>query len=416
MTRSAVKWVIIALLSVSTLLNYIDRQTLALLAKPIQAALHMDDKGYALVVTIFMFAYMGGNVVASWSIDRIGPRLTLAALVAVWSVAGVASGLVRDENQMAGARFVLGLAEVGNWVAAVALVNRFFGPGQRALAIGIYTAAAMFGAAISPPVITWVNEITGWRAAFIVTGGLGLVWAAIWLVYTRNLDGAVAATEAAAGRTVEGDTDILSWWAALTSPRVWAIAVGIMLTWPVWYFYLNWFPKYLTDERGLSTLEMGRQAWVVYLAAGIGCLTGGAAPGLLMRFSLTPARAKLWVLGLVCLLAPLGVVNAFAPPVLISLLVGGFVAFVHMYWQINLTALASDLFTARSFGRVFAVAGVASGLGGMGTTWLIGQLVGLVSYRPMFVVMAGAYVVALGAVLLLLSRGRRAPVPAIGTP
>ena len=410
MTRPAVKWVIIALLSVSTLLNYIDRQTLALLARPIQSALHMDDKGYAFVVTLFMFAYMGGNIVASWLIDRMGPRLTLAILVAVWSIAGVASGLVRDETQMATARFVLGLAEVGNWVAAVALVNRFFDPKSRALAIGIYTAAAMFGAAISPPIITWVNAVAGWRASFIITGIAGLAWALAWLLCTRGPEEGAGRVADLQPRPIEGDTDIASFWQALRTPNVWALALGIMLTWPVWYFYLNWFPKYLTDERGLSTLEMGRQAWIVYLAAGIGCLTGGAAPGLLMRRGLTSARAKLWVLGLVCFVAPIGAVNALAPPVWISLFVGAIVAFVHMYWQINLTALASDLFTARSFGRVFAVAGVASGLGCMGTIWLIGQLVGAISYRPMFIVMACVYPVAMGMILWLTQGARPKPI------
>ncbi len=374
----------------------------------------MDDKGYAFVVTVFMFAYMGGNVIASWLIDRIGPSLTLAALVALWSVAGIASGLVQDVHQMTAARFILGLAEVGNWVTAVALVNRFFEPTQRALAIGIYTAAAMFGAAISPPAITWINELTGWRPTFIITGLTGVIWTVVWVVSTRDLSRAEAGASAPAACVVEGDADIASWMAALTSARVWAIAIGIMLTWPVWYFYLNWFPKYLTDERGLSTLQMGRQAWVVYLAAGFGCLTGGAAPGLLMRMGLSSARAKLVVLGIVCVLAPIGAINAMAPDLWISLAVGAVVAFVHMYWQINLTALSSDLFTSRSFGRVFAVAGVASGIGGMGTTWLIGQLVGVISYRPMFVVMACVYPLALGLILGLTRGAKSKPMLVIG--
>ncbi len=414
MKTSSVKWVVVALLSVSTLLNYIDRQTLALLSKPIQAALHMDDKGYAFIVTVFMFAYMGGNIIASWLIDRIGARLTLAWLVILWSLAGIASGLVQTENQMAATRFVLGLAEVGNWVAAISLVNAFFPPSQRALAVGIYTATAMFGAAISPPLITWINELTGWRTAFVLAGIGGLIWTVFWLLGTRRMTGEGGTGQDVPPPQIEGDTDVMSWWAALRSARVWAIAFGIMLTWPVWYFYLNWFPKYLTDERGLSTLEMGRQAWVVYLAAGIGCLTGGALPGIMMKFGLTSLRAKMWVLGGVCLLAPIGILNAFEPAVWLSLLVGAAVGFIHMYWQINLTALASDLFTARSFGRVFAVAGVASGLGGMGTTWLIGQLVGIVSYRPMFVVMAVVYPVALILIAWLTRGPRPAPVAAVG--
>ncbi len=414
MKTSSVKWVVVALLSISTLLNYLDRQTLALLAKPIQAALNMDDKGYAFVVTVFMFAYMGGNIIASWLIDRIGPRLALAVLVILWSIAGIASGLVQDAQQMAWTRFALGLAEVGNWVTAISLVNAFFPPSQRALAVGIYTATAMFGAAAAPPLITWVNELTGWRTSFIVTGAIGIVWAVVWVAYSQRLGRAESSGEVVSAPQVEGDTEVLSWWAALRMPRVWAIAFGIMLTWPVWYFYLNWFPKYLTDERSLSTLEMGRQAWVVYLAAGIGCLTGGAAPGVLMKFGLNSAQAKLWILGGVCLLAPVGLVNAFGPPVWISLMVGAAVAFVHMYWQINLTALASDLFTARSFGKVFAVAGLASGLGGMGTTWLIGQLVGIVSYRPMFVVMALVYPLAMALIVWLTRAPRSKTVPAMG--
>jgi MFS transporter, ACS family, hexuronate transporter len=410
MKMSSVKWLVVALLSVSTLLNYIDRQTLALLSKPIQAALHIDDKGYAFIVTVFMFAYMAGNFFSSWLIDRVGARLTLAWLVILWSLVGIGSGLVQTGNQLAVARFFLGFAEVGNWVAAISLVNAFFPPSQRAFAIGTYTAAAMFGAAISPPLITWINEWTGWRTTFVLTGGVGILWAVCWLVTIKP----ISSDEGYADNLpfqAEDDADVPKWSDALRSTRVWALALGIMLTWPVWYFYLNWFPKYLIDERGLSTLQMGHQAWVVYLAAGIGCLSGGALTGLLMKTGMNAFRAKLWVLGGVCVLAPIGAINAFEPAVRVSLAVGAAVAFIHMYWQTNLTALITDLFTSRSFGRVSAVTGIAAGLGGMGTTWLIGQMVSIVSYRPMFVVMAVVYPVAM-VVIVWLTRGSRPGVVA----
>jgi len=393
--------VIVTLLSLSTLLNYVDRQTLALLAKPIQSALHMDDKGYAFVVTAFMLAYMGGNFIASWLIDRFGAQKTLAILVIWWSVAGIVSGFVQNEQQMAAARFALGLAEVGNWVAAISLVNLFFPVHQRALAVGLYTGTALLGAAISPPLVTWLNEIMGWRSSFILTGLVGLTWSALWLIYNRKLPEAALAGLSPTDK-VEPEGELDTWWQALTSRRVWGVALVIMLTWPVWYFYLNWFPKYLTDERGLSTMEMGRQAWAVYLAAAAGSITGGAIPGLLGRLNIPPIRAKLYILAAVCLLAPIGLLNCLEPPVWVSLLVGGLVAFIHMYWQINVTALGGDLFTRSSYGRAFAISGLTSGIGGMASTWAIGQLVDTVSYKPMFACMVVLYPIGL-AVFMVLS-------------
>lgn len=395
-----VKWIIIALLSVSTFLNYVDRQTLALLSRPIQAALNMDDKGYAFIVTVFMFAYMGGNIVSGWVIDRLGARLAMPLFVAWWSIASGLSGLVHDPHQMAMTRFALGLAEVGNFIAAPALVNAFFPPRQRALGIGIYTATAMFGAAVSPPLITWINEVSGWRLSFVIMGAIGIVWSFAWMWYMGRIGGTGKAVEVSAP-IVEGDIDIPTWWRAVTTPQVWGIVLGFMLTWPVWYFYLNWFPKYLTDERGLSTLEMGRVAWIVYAAAGLGCLIGGSLSGWLTKRGMTSKAAKLWVMGVTCVLAPVGLFNAFAPPIAVSLGLAAAVAFFHMYWQTNMTALPTDLFTARSISKVFAFAGICSGLGGIGTTWLIGQLVATVSYKPMFVIMAFAYPIAIGLVLWL---------------
>ncbi|MFV3130971.1 MFS transporter [Niveispirillum sp. KHB5.9] len=398
------RWVVVALLSASTFLNYIDRQILALLAQPIQHELAMDDKGYAFVVSAFMVAYMAGNLVSGWMVDRGGARWAMAFFVTWWSVASCLSGLAQDTHQLAATRFALGLAEVGNFIAAPVLVAIYFPPSQRALGIGIYTAAAMFGAALSPPLITGLAAATGWRPAFLITGGIGLLWTAAWLGCVKGGAAAPLPTGGAA-KAGQGAIDLPTWWDALRTRQVWGIALGITLTWPVWYFYLNWFPKYLVDERGLSTLEMGAKAWIVYLAAGIGCLVGGSASGLLARYGLRPRTAKLWVLGAVCILAPVGAGNAWGPPVGVSLAFAAAVALLHMFWQVNLTALPTDLFTSRSISKVMALSGIASGVAGIGTTWLIGQLVGQISYRPMFALMAVVYALGFLAILWLCGRG-----------
>ena len=404
-------WAVMALLAASTFLNYLDRQVLSLLAQPVQQMLSMDDRGYAVVVTAFMAAYTLGNLNAGFLIDRLGVVRAAPFFVGAWSIAGCLSGMAQSMPQLAASRFMLGLFEVGNFVAAPMLVALFMPARHKALGVGLYTAAAMFGAAVSPPLITAINAALGWRAAFLMLGGAGLCWVGLWFLLPLGQARAQSLEDESASAHASGMTDITRWSQAVCEPKVWAIGLGTMLSYPVWFFYLNWFPKYLTDERGLSTIEMGQRAWIVYLAAGLGCLAAGPVISTLVRKGRAPVRARLLAMSGVAVLAPLGAINFFEPPVLVSLASAAAVAFIHMIWQVTITSLPLELFSQRSMGKVFAVAGIASGVGGIASTWLIGQLVGSVSYRPMFVVMAGAYTMALLVLLGLLGwRKSRAPL------
>lgn len=404
-------WFAVFMLAASTFLNYMDRQALALLAKPIQAELLMDDKAYSYVVTSFMVAYMLGNVFAGLVIDRVGAFRALPIFVGVWSLAGAAAGLADSSFQLGLSRFVLGLFETGNFIAAPIIVSMLLQARHRALGVGIYTAAAMLGAAASPPLVTWIDQLVGWRQAFVAVGAAGLVWVVVWqLVPVGKAVIARATTEEASDAA--GRLSVLTWRGAMRERKVWAYALGSMLTYPVWFFYLNWFPKYLTDERGLTTLQMGSRAWVVFLFAGIGCLVAGSIIGWLVSRRIAPVQARLWVMGAVCVLMPLGAINYFEPPIAVSLALSAGVALVHMIWQTTLTSLQLEIFTARSLGKVLGLSGVASGLGGIFTTWLIGQTVGLVSYKPMFVVISLVYPVALAAIVYLLRPVSSAAAPA----
>jgi len=410
-SRRALIWFAVFMLAASTFLNYMDRQALALLSRPIQAELVMDDRAYSYVVNAFMVAYMLGNVFAGLVLDRFGPFKALTIFVGVWSLAGAAAGLADTSFQLGIARFVLGLFETGNFIAAPIIVSLLLAARHRALGVGIYTAAAMLGAAASPPLVTWIGEFVGWRQAFVIVGAAGLVWVVVWQFLPLSKLASAAAQTDEAGDTA-GRLSILTWRGALKERKVWAYAMGSMLTYPVWFFYLNWFPKYLTDERGLSTLQMGSRAWVVFLCAGIGCLLAGSIIGWLVARRIAPVQARLWVLGAVCVVMPLGAVNYFEPPITVSLALSAGVALVHMIWQTTLTSLQLELFTAPSLGKVLGTAGVASGLGGIFSTWLIGHTVSIVSYKPMFVVISLVYAVALVLMMLLL----RAPAGAASAP
>jgi len=392
------RWLIVTMLAGAALLNYLDRQTLALMATRIQVDLGVDDVGYAWLVNAFLAAYMIGGPLSAWIVDRIGARRSMALFVGWWSLASALSGGAGQVWQLAAARFSLGIAEAGGWIASPKLVQDWFPERERGLAIGIYSSAAHFGAALAPILITSLFLLVGWRWTFVATGAIGLLWFGGWLllfppsriapppehapapVEDTGVAGATSASPAASG-----------WLDVARTRPVWAISAAHALTNPVWFFYLFWFPKYLTEERGLSIAEMGRVSWVVYAAAGIGSVLGGIVSGLFVRRGMSPARSRVAAMAIVAAVAPFGALNALAPSVPISLALGALVALVHTAWVTNQTALFVDLYPPHQVGKAMAIQGLVGGIVTMGSTYLVGQLVATITYRPMFLVIAVAY-------------------------
>ncbi len=389
------RWWITGLLFASTVINYVDRQTLSILARTIQNELAMDDLDYAHVVQAFLLAYTVAYLLAGRVTDWLGTRASLALFLGWWSLANMATGLVRNAYQLGLCRFLLGLGEAGNYTAAPKAVSEWFLPKDRGLAVGIYTAGAMVGATISPPLISWLGGTWGWRAAFFATGALGLLWLIPWWWLYREpwRHPRITAEEAAqtparpAAAQCQGSGWNL-WKEAFSSRAAWLLMSARLLTDPVWYFYLFWFPKYLMDARGLTLSGVGKVAWVVYLAADLGSVIGGALSGRLIRRGDRPVAARLKVMGGAALLAPLGALVALRPPLEIVLLLGALVSFCHLTWQVTLTALAVDLFPSRIVATVFGLIAAGSGLGGLLSTDAVGRLVSAYSYAPVFALMA----------------------------
>jgi ACS family hexuronate transporter-like MFS transporter len=183
-----------------------------------------------------------------------------------------------------------------------------------------------------------------------------------------------------------------------------------LLSDPVWYFYLFWFPKYLMDARSQTLMQVGRVAWIVYLAADIGSIVGGACSGLLMRRGMTPLAARIRVMTFAALAAPLGCVIAAGVPVPAVLALAAVVSFAHLTWQVTMGALIVDLFPREKLGTAFGFIAAGSGLGGMLSTGAVGWLVTHFSYQPVFLMMA-----ALHPCALLLARRVGRP-QALGRP
>jgi len=379
-----IRWAILALLFASTVLNYVDRQTLSIMAPLVQRDLHIDDIGYARIVQFFLIAYTLAYLGAGWLTDRLGTKLSLALFVGWWSLANMATGLVHSAGQLGVTRALLGLGEAGNYTAGPKAVAEHFPESERGFAFGAYTAGAMVGATIAPPMIGWLALTYGWRAAFVGTGALGLVWLVAWLlIYPRRSREAVATPAAPTP------------WAAIVRERpIWGFALSRLIADPVWYFYLFWFPKYLIDQRGLLLAAVAGIAWVVYLAADFGSIGGGLFSGWLIKRGVPAAKSRLIACALAATLTPFGMLIATGIGVNWTLAIAALVGFAHLIFQINLGTLVVDLYPKRVVATIFGFVAAGSALGGIFSTKLVGQLAASGNYATIFVLMGALHPIA----------------------
>ncbi|HEY5849154.1 MAG TPA: MFS transporter [Lysobacter sp.] len=402
-----VRWALLALLFVSTVINYLDRQALSILATTIQRDLGMDDPAYARVVQMFLFAYTVAYLLAGRITDWLGSKVALALFVGWWSIANLFTGLVRTAGELGAARFALGLGEPGNYTVGSKVVSEHFPPQERGLALGIYTAGAMVGATIAPPLIGGIAVVFGWRWAFITTGAVGLLWIiAWWWIFPSKPRGeAVAAAPAnAEAAPIKGEGSL--WRNLLRDRTMWLLVLSRAVADPVWYFYLFWFPKYLNDQRGMTLVAVASLAWLVYLAADVGSIGGGAISSGLIKRGMTPVRSRLVAMTGAAVLAPLGLIAAFHPPLTVLFAIASLVAFAHLVFQINISTLVVDLYPSRYIATVFGFIGAGSGLGGMLSTQVVGKLVAGHQFDRTFMLMAMLHPIAMALAWFAVRQAR----------
>lgn len=378
------RWIIALLLFFSTVINYMDRQNLSILARTIQNDLHINDIEYSYIVQAFLLAYTITYIFAGRMTDWLGTRVSMAIFVAWWSVADMLTSLSRSAFSLGCFRFLLGIGEPGNYTAAPKAVSEWFPPKERGLIIGLYTAGATLGATLAPPLVALAAATFGWRAAFICTGSLGLIWLIPWLLIYRTPKQAVMAE---AQEVAVAPVSRSPWKEILRRRETWLLLFGRLLTDPVWYFLLFWFPKYLNDSRHLSLAETGKIAWIVYLAADIGCLAAGYFSGVMIRRGMAPSSSRLRMMTLAALLLPISPLVAFAPDATTAVLVASVAAFAHLCWQTSLSTLLVDLYPKYLLGTVFGLVAAGSGFGGMVSTNLVGRVITTWSYTPIFIAM-----------------------------
>ncbi|HEX9615081.1 MAG TPA: MFS transporter [Bacteroidota bacterium] len=407
-TLKGLRWWIIGLIATATVINYIDRTSLAVMWPDISRDLDLTKDQYATIVSAFMIAYALGQALSGKFFDWIGTRIGFVVSIFVWSLSCGFHSVARGIASFSVFRAFLGLSEAGNWPGATKASAEWFPIKERAFAQGIFNAGASLGAVISAPLIAVLYLSFGWKATFVIIALLGLLWIIPWWFINRGEPGKhprispeekdYIQTGQRPSTAVE-ETRVPAWGELLTYKESWSVIISRFFLDPIWWLFVNWLPIYLAEEFGFEIREIGLFAWVPYLGAAMGSLAGGWWSGHMIGKGWTANKARKWAVmvgGLITF--PAFVAAAFAGSPLMAVLIIAVVLFGFQVMINNIQTLPSDFFSGRSVGSLAGMGGMSAVFGVLVfSTWLI-PAISEVSYVPVFLMGASLVPLGVGAV------------------
>ena len=408
---AGLRWWVVALIFLATLINFLNRLTIAVLGPLMTVQLGLSNSQFAGLTTSFLVAYTLSQGISGKLYDRIGTRLGFSVSIVVWSFSSMAHAFTRGLVSLDCLRFVLGLGEGGTWPGAAKAITEWFPVRERALAMGICNSGTAIGSVIATPLILWIELRFGWRATFLAIGVLGLGWLFLWLAlygppahHPRITAGESALIQQ--GRAPVTTSRTIPWREILKHREAWAIVLARFFADPVWWLYITWLPLYLSKVRHFSLQQIGWFAWIPFLAADAGSLFGGWLSGYLIAQGWTVDKARKSVVLAGMVLMCCGIPAAITHNPMSAL---GFIAVVlfgFQSWISNVQTLPSDYFPENAVGSVMGMGGVGAGVGAMLLTQATGFLADHYSYTPVLVTAALLPILAT-AVLFVLGRSNR---------
>ena len=420
MFRGYLRWIVVSLVAIATVINYIDRNALAIMWPAISEDLGMDLNDYALVVSFFMVGYAVGHSLFGKIFDMIGTRLGFVLAIVVWSISIMLHAATRSVLSLGLVRSMLGVSEAGNWPGATKSNAEWFPIKERALAQGIFNSGASVGAIVSAPVIALLYLQFGWQGTFIAVGLLGFLWLVPWLfVYKAPPERHPWLSDEEREYILSGQkTEKLSeedseqaapgWGEMLRYRQSWAVISSRFFLDPVWWLFVSWLPIYLADRFGFDIAQIGLFAWVPYVGAALGAIFGGWLAGKLIKtgWSVNAARKLTITLG-GAIMMPMLIATAFASTPLTAVLLIAVILFGFQFAIGNIQTLPSDFFAGKSVGSLAGVGGTAAVVGVLITTWMVPAIT-QESYVPFFLL--GAMLVPLAVASVWIFGGRIEPV------
>ena len=398
------------MLFASTVINYIDRQTLSVLAPYLKQEYHWNNQNFATIVIAFRVAYSVGQTVSGRLIDRIGTRNGLTITVIWYSIAAMLTSLAGGLRSFALFRFLLGAGESANWPAATKAVAEWFPKRERGWAVALFDSGSSIGGAIAPIlVIALYKYFGGWRPAFVITGTLGFLWLGVWrmLYYPPESHPRISAHEREmilrdridAGQQGQLHSEQSRWRDLIKLPQTWAVIAARTTTDPVWFFITDWFAIYLVSK-GFNP-EQGLLAfWIPFVAADLGNFFGGGVSSWLIRRGWPVIKARKAVVvfggfGMTLLIPTIFTSSLLALAGLFAVSTFAYAAFSTMA-----LVLPSDLYRTKSVATVSGMSGTGAGLGTIVSTFLIGYVSDHYSFEPILI--TASFIPLLGMVLVLI--------------
>jgi|TARA_B110001452_G_scaffold55702_1_gene43041 MFS transporter, ACS family, hexuronate transporter len=416
MKIKGLRWWIIVLIFIATVINYIDRTAFALLWPEMGEDLGMDKSDYAIMLNVFMACYAIGKFASGKLYDAIGTRLGFTVSIIVWSLASAFHAFARGVITLSIFRGLLGIGEAGNWPGAVKSNGEWFPIKERAIAQGIFNAGASIGNVIAPFVIVLLYSNFGWKTTYIVLGAVGLLWVIPWLFLNKSTPEKhpwvtteerelILASQIDNGQS-EKKTKSLSLGEILSHKESWGVLTCRFFIEPIWWFFAGWMPIYLNDRFGLSIEQIAGTMWISYLMAACGSILGGMFSGRLMRSRSVDTSRKLTIVlgGLLILIAFVGIITLVKENnFMLFIYFAGMALFGFQFAIGNIQTISSDLFRGPSVGTLAGLAGTVAAISPMIMNWFVGRIT-TSSYTPAFVAITVSVVLGVISVFVLIKK------------
>jgi len=415
MKVKGLRWWVIALICLATIINYIDRSALGIMWPSMKGDLGMTEEDYAVILNIFMVTYAAGKFISGSVFDKVGTRIGFTLSIFFWSLASLLHAFTRGILTLGIFRGILGVAEAGNWPGAVKSNAEWFPIKERAVAQGIFNAGAAMGSIIAPPIIYILHESSGWRWTFAIIGLLGFVWIIPWLIINKSTPNKhpwitdkekdfILSGNSEEEKSVEEEEEKgLSLIEVLSFKEAWGVLASRFFIEPIWWLFVGWMPIYLMNTYKFNVKDIGLFAWFPYVGAAIGSISGGWYAKRLMQAgnTVTQTRKKVIAIGgsimFLGLLATIFLAdNPYKFVAIVFMVLFGF-----QFAISNIQTLSSDLLKGKSVGSLAGLAGTVGAVSVIIMNYLIPKIT-VESYTPAFILIAVLAPLAVLSIFVLI--------------